>query len=58
LQKYPLANISKTLFDVIIQGLVINGAKVYVCGLSRDPIQQVALELNKLEGNSGGTAIR
>lgn len=40
-----------------LQGLVTNGAKVYVCGLESDPISSVESELNELGKASGGTAI-
>jgi hypothetical protein len=39
------------------QGLVTNGAKVYVCGLPSDPIKETVHELNQLTGISGGTAM-
>ncbi|PMD26452.1 7-alpha-hydroxysteroid dehydrogenase [Hyaloscypha hepaticicola] len=37
-------------------GLVTNGAKVYVCELLSDPIEEVVHELKQLTGISGGTA--
>jgi hypothetical protein len=40
-----------------VQGLVANGAKVYVCGLESDPISQVSSTLNELGKSSGGSAI-
>ncbi len=40
------------------QGLVINGAKVYVCGLASDSIDAAMEDLNALgaEGGEGGAA--
>lgn len=41
------------------QGLVTNGAKVYVCGLESDPIGEVEASLDELGRSSGagGSAI-
>jgi short-subunit dehydrogenase involved in D-alanine esterification of teichoic acids len=39
------------------QGLVSNGAKVYVCGLPSDLIKDVERKLNNLGQGSGGSAI-
>ncbi|KAF4625647.1 hypothetical protein G7Y89_g12514 [Cudoniella acicularis] len=41
---------------MISKGLVSNGAKVYVCGLEIDPIQEVEASLNLLGEKSGGNA--
>jgi NAD(P)-dependent dehydrogenase (short-subunit alcohol dehydrogenase family) len=38
------------------QGLVTNGAKVYVAALPSDPISEVVADLNKLGRDSGGSA--
>jgi len=40
-----------------VQGLVTNGAKVYVCGLESDPISEVENELSELGKASGGSAV-
>lgn len=39
------------------QGLVVNGAKVYVIALPTDPIDEKVKELNELGKESGGSAI-
>jgi len=41
---------------MIAKGLVTNGCKVYVCGLSSDPIAEVEESLDELGKQSGGTA--
>jgi NADP-dependent 3-hydroxy acid dehydrogenase YdfG len=40
-----------------VQGLVANGAKVYVTALPSDDIQGAVADLNKLGQASGGTAV-
>ncbi|KAH8796108.1 hypothetical protein F5882DRAFT_396659 [Hyaloscypha sp. PMI_1271] len=42
---------------MIAKGLVTNGAKVYVCGLPNDLIEEALYELNTLGARCGGTAI-
>lgn len=41
-----------------LQGLVTNGAKVYVVGLQTDSMDEITAELNKLGEGYGGTAHR
>lgn len=40
-----------------MQGLVVNGAKVYVCGLESDNITNTVEELNRLGKESGNGGI-
>jgi hypothetical protein len=40
-----------------VQGLVVNGAKVYVTALPTDDIDGVVKELNQIGQTAGGTAI-
>lgn len=42
--------------DSLNQGLVSNGAKVYVVALPSDPIDEVVKELNQLGSEAGGGA--
>lgn len=39
-----------------LQGLVSNGAKVYVVALPSDPLEKTVDELNELGRESGGSA--
>lgn len=51
-----LITIKSFLVLIETQGLVRNGAKVYVTGLATDPIQHAVHELNELGKASGGIA--
>lgn len=42
--------------DSLDQGLVSNGAKVYVVALPSDPIDEVVKDLNQLGSETGGSA--
>ena len=43
-------------FDLTWQGLVVNGAKVYVIALPTEPIDEKVAELNELGLSTGGSA--